>query len=318
MELPTLLDARAWRHRLCEWSWKAFPGKPLEPVTLSWPLADDASRRIRVRWPRQYQWAPRGIIGEQVLAALQRHVPCVREDIPQPHQGCIVAEVDIDGKRRRIIFETSDYAALNEDAYADCDLHFKMEFSLDGYGDRDHLVPAGYVSADAALYRYLPRLRRLRDETKPRWEVYGRYGLSLEKRRRPLEILRGAASFQFYGGEGKVRYSAYLEEVARSKICIDLPSMSSITFRCIDLLAVGSCIVGPPHTNRLLGTLTDGVHVAYCRPDYADLEDVCAALLRDEERRRSLVANSRRFFDAYVHRDQQASWWVNQMLARLA
>lgn len=318
MDVATLLDGRAWRHRLQEWAWKAAPGPALDPVTLTWPLPPDAARRVRIRWPRRYQWAPRAIIGEQVLAALQRHVPCERADIPQPHQGCVVAEAEVDGRRRRIIFETSDYAELNEAAYADCELHFKMEFALEGYGARGHLVPAGYVSADAALYAYLPRLRRLRDGATPRWEVYGRYGLSLEKRRRPLEILRGATAFRFYGGEGKVRYSAYLREVALSKICIDLPSMSSITFRCIDLLAVGSCIVGPPHTNRLLGTLEDGVHVAYCRPDYADLEEVCAALLRDEERRRSLIVNSRRCFDSFVHRDQQASWWVNQILQRLA
>jgi hypothetical protein len=156
----------------------------------------------------------------------------------------------------------------------------------------------------------------MRDELPPLYEVYGRYGLSMEKRRRPLEILQTTRAFSFYGGTGKVRYSAYLREMARARICIDLPSMSSIPFRVIDLLAVGSCSVGPPHTNQLLRPLENGVHVTYCKPDYSDLEEVCVALLKDDDRRRQLVANSRAFFDAYVHRDQQTSFYLHHMLER--
>src|SRR5690606_14672704 len=142
------------------------------------------------------------------------------------------------------------------------------------------------------------------DTATPRYQVAGRYGLSMEKRRKPLEILRASTRFELYGGEGKVRYSRYLRETALARVCIDLPSMSSITFRMIDYLAIGTCIVGPPHTNQMQVPFEEGVHVAYCKPDYSDLEDVCAYYLEHEDERRRLIANSRAFFDRYLHRDQ--------------
>lgn len=312
-----LLDARAWKHRLYEYAWKATAGTPARPRELTWPVDPNALKDLTIRWPREYAWKPRGILGEQVRHALMRFLPVELADIPQPYQGVVNAEIVRGGRTYRVMWETSDYADLNETAYADADLYFKMEYAKEGYGQRDRLFPAGYVSADKALYTYLPRLRQARDHQPPLWEVYGRYGLSMEKRRKALEILRSAKAFTFYGGEGKVRYSAYLREVARARICIDLPSMSSITFRCIDLLAVGSCIVGPPHTNQLLKPMQDGVHVTYCRPDYEDLEAVCAGLLADEPRRRRLEQASRDFFDRYVHRDQQASFWLQTAVTAL-
>jgi hypothetical protein len=214
--------------------------------------------------------------------------------------------------------ETSDYAALNEAAYENAALYFKMEYDKNGYGNRDRLLPGGYTPNDLSLYRYLPRLRKLRDEKPPRYEVSGRYGLSLEKRRLPIEILRRSTRFRYYGGEGKVRYSRYLREVARSKVCIDLPSMSSVTFRMIDYLAIGSCIVGPPHTNLMIKPFVPGVHVAYCRPDYSDLEDICLYYLNHEAERRALVRRSREFFDTYLHPDQLGAYYVHHILARLA
>ncbi len=317
MNVAALISPRAWRDRAVEAVWRLAPGLPADPVTFTWPVDREVLQEVRVRWPRVYQWPPRAIIGEQLYHGLRRFVAVERVELAQPYQGCIVCEVVVRGRARRVVFETKDYADLEEPAYQDADLHFKMEFRLGGYGARDRLLPGGYVSADRSLYTYLPRLRRMRDELPPRWEVYGRYGLSLEKRQRPLEILRDARAFTFYGGAGKVRYSAYLREMARASICIDLPSMSSIPFRVIDLLAVGSCAVGPPHTNQLLMPLQDGVHVTYCRSDYSDLEEVCAELLADQERQRRLIANSRAFFNAYVHRDQQTSYYLQHCLARL-
>jgi hypothetical protein len=58
----------------------------------------------------------------------------------------------------------------------------------------------------------------------------------------------------------------------------------------------------------------DGVHVAYCRPDYADLEEVCMRYLNDEEARRALVRNSRTFFDTYLHPVQLGAYYLHHML----
>jgi hypothetical protein len=317
MPLAQRLSPRAWYDRAVELSWHLLPGPRLDPVTLTWPVAAERLRDVVVRWPRTYQWRPRRIWGDQIVAALKRFARVRPAEIAQSYDHVIRFEVEIGGRRHPINIETSDYPELNEEAYRDSALHFKMEYSLAGYGARDHLLPGGYVNADAAIYRYLGRLRAMRDRLPPLYEVYGRYGLSMEKRRRPLEILRASRAFRFEGGEGKARYSRYLREVARARICIDLPSMSSITFRCVDFFAIGTCIVGPPHTNQLLQPFQEGVHAVYCKPDYSDLEEVCAGLLREPERQRELVHNTRAFFDATMHREQLASYYLHHIVDRL-
>jgi hypothetical protein len=319
MNLRSLVSPATWSERVLERYWQLFPGGSVDPVTLTWPVDRAALGEARIRWPNasSYAWSPRKIWGDQVRDALRRYVRLEEADVPQPYQGVVNFEFVLGSRTSRVMVETSDYAPLNEDAYRDADLHFKMEFSLEGYGERDRLLPGGYINNDVAIYRYLPKLRAIRDQAPPLHDVHGRFGLSLEKRRRPMEILRASSRFRFYGGVGKVRYRRFLEEVARSRVCIDLPSMSSITFRMVDYIAIGSCIVGPPHTNRLLMPFQNGVHCAYCQPDYSDLEEVCAYYLAHEDERLALVRNSRAFFDAYVHRDQMASYYLKHCLERL-
>ena len=306
---------RTWLDKGLELTWRTFPGST-GPMQITWPVDREALKDVVVRWP-WVEWKARRMMGVQVRFWLDHYVRTVDADIPQPYDRVINFEVDIRGSRHAVMVETSDYPDLNETAYADAELYFKMEFAKAGYGDRDRLLPGGYTPNDLAIYRYLPRLRALRDHAAPLYEVSGRYGLSMEKRRKPMEILRGSTRFSYYGGEGKVRYSRYLREAARSKVCIDLPSMSSVTFRMIDYLAIGSCIVGPPHTNKMIEPFVDGEHVAYCKPDYSDLEAVCVHYLENEDERRKLIRNSRAFFDTYLHPRQLGAYYVYNMLAKL-
>ena len=303
--------------RSVELAWRAFPS-PTAVAEPTWALDRDLLRQVTVRWPAKIASNCRAMIGNQVLDAMGQHVRTEIADLAQPYDRVITFEFAIGKRTHRVMVETSDYPELNEAAYADAALHFKMEYRKSGYEDRDRLIPGGYVPNDPAIYTYLPRLRELRDNATPRYEVAGRYGLSMEKRRRPLEILRSSTRFEFYGGEGKVRYSRYLRETALARVCIDLPSMSSITFRMIDYLAIGTCIVGPPHTNQMQAPFENGVHVAYCQPDYSDLEDVCLYYLEHENERRTLIANSRAFFDRYLHRDQLGPYYLHHCIARLA
>jgi hypothetical protein len=310
-----------WREWAGEFAWQATaPDHTIARDKLTWPVSDRDLERISIRWPNKasYPYLPRKAMGDQVLAALRRFLPVAEVPLEQPFDKCINIEVTIDGRTHMVVIETSDYAPLNETAYEKADLHFKMEFSKEGYGHRPRLLPGGYVNADSVIYKYLPRLRQMRDEQPPEFEVYGRYGLSMEKRRRPIELLRATTSFAYYGGTGKVRYSKYLQEAALSRICIDLPSMSSVTWRMIDLLAIGSCIVGPPHTNQMQVPFENGVHVAYCREDYSDLIEVCRHYLDHEAEARKLVVQSRSFFDTYLHRDQLAAYYIHQCLKHLS
>lgn len=312
---PAGLRPQLWYDRLHEVVWRVKPDPAPISANQTWRVDPESARGLLFRWPRRIPTAYRTGIGNHVVRALRHHARVDLVDLPQPYEGVINVEVVHNKRSRRVMIETSDYPELNERAYADADLHFKMEFSLDGYGSRDRLLPGGYVPADPSIYRYLGHLRRLRDSAPPLFDVYGRYGLSMEKRQRPMEILRNSSSFDFFGGHGKVRYSRYLRELARSRICIDLPSMSSITFRMIDSLAIGCCIVGPPHTNQMQVPFVDGVHVKYCAPDYSDLEEVCVRLLSDESMRRTLIANSRGFFDQYLHPFQLGAYYIHHSLS---
>lgn len=318
MNLASLFSVRDNLDRAYEFFWRRTSPHTIPRGELLRPVPDEELARIEITWPSTYVWEPRRILGDQVRDALRRFVTVREAEVPQPWDHVVTCEIAIrDRGRWTINVETSDYWELNEAAARAVPLHFKMEYLLGGYPGFDNVIPVSYTNADARIYNYLPRLRAMRDRLPPLFQVYGRYGLSLEKRRKPMAILGSATRFAFYGGTGKVRYSRYLREAARARVCIDLPSMSSMTFRLIDLLAIGSCIVGPPHTNQLLAPFVNGEHVLYCRPDYEDLEDVVARVLGDPALQRKLVTGSRAFFDRYAHRDQAASWLLSHCLERL-
>jgi hypothetical protein len=67
----------------------------------------------------------------------------------------------------------------------------------------------------------------------------------------------------------------------------------------------------------MIEPFVDGEHVAYCKPDYSDLEEVCVHYLENEDERRKLIRNSRAFFDTYLHPLQLGAYYVHHMLASL-
>lgn len=298
------------------WRWQA-PDES-QPAGLTWPLDRELLREVSIIWPAVYEWAPFRHWGEQLRSALSRFVPTTIGDVPQPYKGVIVFTLTHRRRRFRINVEVSDYLDLNEAAYDHADLHFKMQYRLEGYGERDRLVPGGYLNNHPDIYAFLPRLRALRDQAPPLYDVHGRFGLSFEVRRKALEILGASAAFRFLGGQAKVRYGSFLREVARARICIDLPGYGPIAFRLVDYLAIGSCVIGPPHAARLHVPLQDRVHVVYCKPDYSDLEELCVYYLGHDHERDALVRNSRRFFDTYLQRDQLAAYYLSRCIGLLA
>ena len=291
------------------WRWRSDP--TLSPGTLSWPIDHALMSEVRITWPSTYEWKPFRHWGEPLRLALSRFAPTSLGEIPQPYQGVITFYLGHRGRKYRVNVEVSDYLDLNEDAYDHADLHFKMQWRLEGYGDRPRLVPGGYINNHPNIYAFLPRLRTLRDSAPALYDVHGRFGLSVESRVKALEILSASRAFQFLGGQRKVPYGSFLREVARSRICIDLPGYGPLAFRLVDYLAIGSCVIGPQHLSRLHVPLQDRVHVVYCKADYSDLEELCVHFLQREDLRQTLVANSRSFYDAYLHRDQLAAYYLH-------
>jgi hypothetical protein len=312
MPIGSLLSPAYWRGRAVDalWRWRAGCARA---DSLTWPLRQDVLAEVTVVWPAAYQWEPFRKWGEQLRAALARFVPTVVADVEQSYEGVITCLLAYRKKRFRINVEVSDYLNLNETAYDHCDLHFKMQYRLEGYGARDRLVPGGYLNNDPDIYAFLPRLRALRDAAPALYDVHGRFGLSFEARRRAIEILGGSSRFGFVGGQSTVRYGTFLREVARSRVGIDLPGYGPLAFRLVDYMAIGSCVIGPPHAARLHVPLEDRVQIVYCKPDYADLEELCAYYLAHEAERQRLVEASRQFFDRYLHRDQLAAYYLCEM-----
>lgn len=319
MSLTSLVSPAYWSGRALDayWRWQS-PTCTSSAVSLTWPLDPERLSEVLITWPTTYGWAPFKNWGEPLRLALSRFVRTTFADIPQPHQGVITFTLTHGRRTFRINVEVSDYLDLNESAYVEADLHFKMQYRLEGYGSRDRLLPGGYLNNHPDIYAFLPHLRSLRDTAPSLYDVHGRFGLSFEARRRALEILRTSRAFRFFGGQSKVRYGSFLREVARARICIDLPSYSPITFRLVDYLAIGACVIGPPHQSQLHVPLQDRVHLVYCKPDYSDLESLCSYYLQHPEERDALVTSSRAYFDSFLHRDQLAAYYLSACLRLLA
>jgi Glycosyl transferases group 1 len=103
-------------------------------------------------------------------------------------------------------------------------------------------------------------------------------------------------------------YTQYLREIAGSRVCTDLPGEGPFTYRLVEYLAVGSCIVAYPHKARLHVPLRDREHIAYTKEDLSDLVELCDYFLRNPLERHRLAANAQSFFDRYLHRDQLAAY----------
>lgn len=72
-----------------------------------------------------------------------------------------------------------------------------------------------------------------------------------------------------------ISYPGCLKEIARARICIDLPGNGPICHRQIDYLAVGACVIGPKPPVALPVELRDGEEIVYAKPDLSDLLERC-------------------------------------------
>ena len=279
-----------------------------------WHLSASELRNVRIRWPRSYQWDQAADWVGVIRTGLKSSVPVeIVDDIPQEYKGTVVFQIYIGGWRT-IAISYSDYGSIDEGCIRGCDLVLKMQYEHRGYGS-GKVIPGGYVPGGKRLYYYLPRLRAKRDRTKS-IDVYGRFSLNYarEIRERATAILSEQDRVGFAGGMKTVGYGEFLNEVACSKVCIDLPGLGSLCFRLINYLAVGSCIVAYPHTSKLHVPLVDREHIVYCKEDFSDLVELCEYYVRNDEERERIASNARRYFDLYLHKDNLVRYYLRMML----
>jgi hypothetical protein len=302
-----------WIPAARELGWMAA-SRPPRVRSLSWPVDERALRGSVLRWPAAYGWEPARIWADPLLHGMSRHVRVERVDIPQPHDGIVRFEWG----SVPAALDYSDYPHVDEACAAEVAVYFKMQHRRGGYG-RDHVVPGGYVPSRPRLYRLLGHLRRERDRAAFAHDVYGRFSLAYaaETRRRAVEILEAQDRFGFGGGMRTVGYGESLREVARARVCLDLPGNGDLCHRLVEYLAVGACVVGPRPGVELHVPLVDGEHVAYAADDLSDLVEVCERYVRDAPARERMAAAARDHFDRYLHRDQLAAYYVHVLATRL-
>jgi hypothetical protein len=115
-----------------------------------------------------------------------------------------------------------------------------------------------------------------------------------------------------------VRYSRFLREAVRSKICIDVPGNADVCCRLVDYLAIGACVIGFKPRTEFHVPLVDGKHIVFAKPDLSDLTNLCEQFLHNIEQREQIANNARNFFDQYLHRDQIAAYYLSQYFERVS
>jgi glycosyl transferase family 1 len=291
--------------------WRARPVRipPLEP---SWPLQDGVRDRVQVVWPTRYDWPDTGRWVDSLVAGFRAHVRVRFAELDQPYHHVVVFRLELDGRSHEVAVDYADRSDVNDECRQRCALYFKMQFLGGGYGD-EAVVPGGFPPSWPGLYQYLGRLRRIRRRRGFASDVYGRFSEapSPDTRRRAVRLLREQQRFTYEGGLRMLRYSRYLAEIARARVCIDLPGYGDFCFRLIDYLAVGACVIGPRPSTVLHAPLTDRVNVVYCADDLSDLVDLCEYYVNHADERERIADAAAVHFDRYLERTQWAAYCLH-------
>jgi hypothetical protein len=314
-----------YRNLAIDASWSLRPA-PSEAAPPTWPLDHARLNEMRIRWPAQYRSRTAGLqpLDESRIArrlGSLRHaagdlVPSRIAEIDQPYASVVLAEIDVEGRTYEIAIDQSPYLDIKEEAAERCLVYFKRHFRNEGY-PLDNVVPGGFAPLKhEALHRHLGRLRRWDDR---RHDVYARFSphFAPQVRGPILELLTEQDRFHFEGGTQLTMYTEYLRDIASSRVCIDVPGEGPLSYRLVEYMAVGACIVAYPHGAQLHVPLVDREHIVYTKPDLSDLVDLCARYIGDPAERDRLIANSRDYFDRYLHRDQLAAYHLHTVLERV-
>lgn len=320
MALKSALSLAVWRN-LAEEADALARARRCPPVVASpaWSVDDDALAPLHIRWPKTYEWPDAGKWVHPVGHAMGRRVPTTRADIAQDARGSVIFELRDGSTTHRVVIDYRDDAAIHDAAADGALVYFKMQHRREGYG-RPNVVPGGYVPDIPKIYRYLPYLRSLRDRREYEFDVYGRFSLRFapDVRGRAVQLLNEQHRFAFEGGLKMIGRAAFLKELTRARIAIDLPGNGAFCHRLVNGLAIGCCIVGPRPTNDFPAPIDDGVHAAWTRPDLADLVERCDHYLTHDGEREAMAAAARDWFDRHLHPDAMAAYYLRVLVDALA
>jgi len=280
-------------------------------VRLTWPVAQETSETMRITWPRQYGSPNAYAWANPIKSGIATHVPIEHADIVQPIGNVVLFHVVASGTTCRIVIDYDDKLLLHDCAKA-ADLYFKMQYLRGGYGSQT-IVPGGYVSRHAALYRYVHSWRRFRDRTTPSHDVLGRFGMDWAQdiRGQAIAMLQAQTRFRFQGGAAPVWWGEYMDEICDARVCLDLPGNGEFCYRLVEYLAVGACVLGPELEAEMPVPLESGVHVVRIPRTLDGLIDWCDRLVNDNELRNRIRRGAEDYFDRYLSLEQLGAYYVD-------
>lgn len=276
-----------------------------------------SNHNVSIQWPRKISWPPGWKWTQNLLAGLKVLSSLSFADIPQPKGSVIRFIFNANNTDYVMALDYSDYRPIDRDLAAQSTLYFKMQYDRNGYG-LDNVIPGGFPPNDLLLYAHLKDLRKKRHELGCQFDVYGRFGkgFAFETRERCINSLRNHSNWNFRGGFEFVRYTASLMEAAHSKICIDLPGNGDFCFRLVDYMALGTCIIAHPHSNRFPCELEDRKHLVYMKEDMSDLIELIEYYLEHETEAQEIGKNAALYFDNHLSYNALASYYIQEMINR--
>jgi hypothetical protein len=256
-----------------------------------------------VRWPLRYEHPVAAPFVQAIRGGLRLVATVEDAEIAQPYPGIVLIEVDQGLSPRRVAIDYHDLTHVNPECAAAVDTYFKFQYRRGGYADFPNVKPGGYVTDKPFLYAHWCRLRRLRQQASPSAEVFGRFGLRFggPAREAAIGLLRSDRRIAYSGGTRRTHHTRYLREMARARVCLDLPGQGPLCCRLVEGLAMGCLIVAPRHAAEMPTELRDGVEIVYCEEDLSDLAELCLAYARDDARRAPIEAAAARYFDEHLH-----------------
>jgi hypothetical protein len=276
------------------------------------PVAQDGRPAAHVRWPRSYEHPIAAFFVRPIREGFESIATVTVAEIPQAHKGIVVIEVDLGEGPRRVALDYYDFTLVNAQCAAEVDAYFKFQYQLGGYPGFENVWPGGYITDKPFLYAHWCRLRALRRRARPATEVFGRYGLTFggPVRAAAIERLRSDGRFDYTGGTRRTHHTRYLREMARARVCVDLPGQGPFCCRLVEGLAMGCLIVSARHAAEMPVGLRDRVELVYCEEDLSDLADLCAEYAHDESLRAPVEAAAARYFDEHLHPARMAERYL--------
>jgi Glycosyl transferases group 1 len=286
-----------WSALIGDMRWRRQAACP-QPEINGQPTGDTV-----VQWPTTYQHPNAEPFALPIKAGFETVCTIRPAAIPQPYEGIILIAVDFGSGLRNVAIDYFDFAHINEHCASNVDIYIKFQFASGGYPDFPNVIAGGYVTSSSFLYQHWCRLRELRSRTPAAADVFGRFGLrySAALRRSAIEMLTLDTRITYLGGARPTLHTAYLREMAKAKVCIDLPGQGPFCYRLVECLAMGCCIIGPRHKAQLPVPLRNGIEIIYCADDLSDLPELCWSYAQNDAKRAPIEAAAGEYFDAVLH-----------------